>query len=164
MKLFIVVVAIGAYAALALFNPSATAKVSPWENPTEVYTLSKDGAEKEVPFNHANHATKNYNVEGTAPIACAECHHTQKELTLANTKDIDVQECRSCHARDGEKPKVGDAIPTSKVEGNTDPTTWTNEEAYHRNCGDCHDAASTARKTVKAPASTDCKGCHTGAK
>lgn len=161
MKLFIVIAAIAGYAALALLNPSANATAPLRETPADNYTLSKEGTEKTVPFSHANHANKNYSVDGTKPIGCAECHHTQKELTAAKT-DIDVQQCRDCHARDGEKPKIGTDIPSSTVEGDTDPTVWTNEAAYHKNCGDCHDAASAARKTVKAPASTDCRGCHTG--
>jgi cytochrome c553 len=184
MKLFIVIATVGVYAALAFVNPSSTATIVR-ETPTEVYTLSKDGTEKAVIFNHANHATKNYSVDGTRPIACVECHHTEQPaaeaaktpglktahpadrtttLTAETSASMDVQECRSCHARADEKPKVGSETPSIKREGETDPEVLTNELAYHRNCAACHDAAQTARKTVKAPGEADCKGCHTGPK
>lgn len=73
-----------------------------------------------------------------------------------------VNTCRSCHAREGSTPKLGAAIPEVTYEGESDPVILTNEEAFHRNCAGCHDAAADARKTAKAPTSTDCKGCHTG--
>ena len=28
-----------------------------------------------VTFSHTNHATKNYGIDGSGPIACIECHH-----------------------------------------------------------------------------------------
>src|SRR5947208_1402299 len=42
----------------------------------EVIQLGKEAKLGVVNFNHAAHATKNRNIEGTAPIACIECHHT----------------------------------------------------------------------------------------
>jgi hypothetical protein len=139
-----------------------------------------------VPFSHVNHATKNYSVDGTKPIGCVECHHTDQPaaeaakhpplksahpadrtvtLTAETAKDAktpEVATCRSCHAQDGQTPKIGTAIPEYTAEGESDPTVLTNEEAFHRNCAGCHDAAADARKNVKAPTSQQCTDCHTG--
>lgn len=133
-----------------------------------------------VTFRHDNHTNKNYNVEGTAPIACVECHHTEQPaadvakahlktaypadrtvaLTAATAKDPktpEVQTCWACHARDGETPKIGGAIPEFTPEGESDPVTLNAEEAFHRNCIGCHTAAVEKRK-AKAP--TNCNECH----
>src|SRR5229473_2942455 len=48
--------------------------------PKEV-VLDKDSQSDkygEVPFNHENHSTKNYSVDGKSAIACIECHHTDQ--------------------------------------------------------------------------------------
>lgn len=185
MKLFIVIAAFAGYAALSLFNQPVTATNPFREQPKDEYVLSKDASEKEVPFSHANHANKNYNPAGDAKVACVTCHHTDQPaseaaktpglktahpadrtttLTAETTANMDVFECRDCHARADEKPRIGTEIPSSVVEGNTDPTVWTAEEAYHKNCNDCHDAALELRKNLKIPGSSDCRGCHTGAK
>jgi cytochrome c553 len=125
-------------------------------------------------------------VDGTKPVGCVECHHTDQPaaeaakhpplksahpadrtvtLTAETAKDAKtpkVETCRSCHAQEGDKPKLLDAIPEVTYEGDTDPTPLTNEQAFHRNCNGCHDAAVEKRKLTTAPTTNECIKCHTG--
>src|SRR5919202_3115890 len=130
---------------------SAGALVADGKTPQDTYKLSTDSKKdkaKSIPvtFSHLNHSTKNYSVDGTRPIACVECHHTDQPaaeaakhpplksahpadrtvtLTAETVKDPKtpaVETCRSCHAQEGTKPKLGDAIPEITYEGDTDPT------------------------------------------
>ena len=51
--------------------------------PKEV-VLGKDSQSDkygEVPFNHENHATKNYSIDGKSVLSCVECHHTDQPAT-----------------------------------------------------------------------------------
>ena len=82
--------------------------------------------------------------------------------TIKDAKMPQVATCRSCHAQEGAKPKIGDAIPEVTYEGDTDPTVLDNEQAYHRNCNGCHDAAVEKRKLTTAPTTNECIKCHTG--
>src|ERR1043165_9921767 len=171
---------------------SAGALVADAKTPQDVYKLSTDPKKDKakalvVTFNHLNHTTKpEYSVDGTKVVGCVECHHTEQPaseaakhppdktaypadrtvtLTADTAKDAktpDVQNCRACHAQEGDKPKLMDAIPSVTFEGDTDPTVLTNEEAYHRNCNGCHDQAVDARKGLKIPTSQECLKCHTG--
>lgn len=137
-----------------------------------------------VTFSHTNHTTKNYNLDGTGPVGCIECHHTAQPasevikhpplktawpadrtttLTAESIKDPGtppVDTCRSCHARKDEKPKLLPAIPEMKHEGSTAIITLTNQQAFHRNCAACHDEAVKQRPTVKAPKTAQCTVCH----
>ena len=134
-----------------------------------------------VTFSHDSHTTKNYSVDGTKPIGCVECHHTEMPaaevakhagmktaypadrtvtLTAETAKDAktpDVQTCWACHAHGDEKPKLIDASPEFTPEGESDPLTLNAEEAFHRNCIGCHTEAVAKRK-AKAP--TNCNECH----
>ena len=159
--------------------------------PKDVYKLSTDSKKDKakslpVTFSHVNHTTKNYSPDGTKTIGCVECHHTDQPaaeaakhpplktahpadrtmtLTAETAKDPKtpaVETCRACHAQEGTKPKLGDAIPEITYEGDTDPTVLTNEEAYHRNCNVCHDEAAEKRKVPNAPTTKECAKCHTG--
>ncbi len=159
--------------------------------PKDEYKLSTDSKKDKakslpVTFSHVNHATKNYSPDGTKPIGCVECHHTDQPaaeaakhpplksafpadrtatLTAETAKDAktpQVATCRSCHAQEGDKPKLLDAIPEVTYEGDTDPTSLTNEQAYHRNCNSCHDQAVEKRKGLNAPTTNECAKCHTG--
>lgn len=143
-------------------------------------SASKLGA---VTFSHTNHTTKDYNIAGTGPIACVECHHTAQPaaevakhpplktawpldrtstLTAENYNDPKTPEivgCTSCHARAGEKPKVWPEIPQIKHEGSPALISLNNQQAFHRNCAGCHDAAAKER-AVKAPKTAQCVACH----
>src|SRR6266516_930772 len=94
--------------------------------PKEV-TLGKDSQSDkygDVSFNHENHATKNYSVDGKSAIACTECHHTDQPasalklplktserdavLTAALLQAADskaVKTCRTCHLQAGDDSK-----------------------------------------------------------
>lgn len=188
MKLLIVALACFCYVGLAFgnFTSYVSGAVLIREEPKDEYKLATDSKSADaaaVTFSHINHATKNYSVDGTKPIGCIECHHTEQPaaevvktppyktahpadrtttLTAATSKDMDVVECRACHAQSGETPKLMKEIPKYTLEGESDEITLTNEEAYHKNCAGCHEAAAAARKSVKAPTYTDCAACHTG--
>lgn len=175
----------------ALRSGSASFAAEGGQAPKDEYKLSTDSKKDKaksiaVTFSHVNHATKNYSVDGKKLIGCVECHHTDQPaaeaakhpplksghpadrtvtLTAETAKDAKtpkVETCRTCHAQEGDKPKIGDAIPEVTYEGDTDPTVLTNEEAYHRNCNGCHDAAVEARKIKTAPTNNECIKCHTG--
>ncbi|HEY6121456.1 MAG TPA: cytochrome c3 family protein [Pyrinomonadaceae bacterium] len=156
-----------------------TAKESKTQ-PKEV-VLDKDSQSDkygEVPFNHENHATKNYNPEGTAVLSCTECHHTDQPaaslkaplktserdvvLTAAVLQAADskpVKTCRACHLQAGDDSAT---IPSVTYPGKTAPTKMTNEVAYHMNCNLCHDKALAARPALKGKVagSNDCVPCH----
>ena len=175
----------------ALKSGSAALVAQGGQAPKDEYKLSTDSKKDKtkslsVPFSHVNHATKNYSIDGTKVIGCAECHHTDQPaaeaakrpplksahpadrtvtLTAANVTDAKtpkVETCRTCHAQEGAKPKIGAAIPEVTYEGDTDPTVLDNEQAYHRNCNGCHDQATELRKIKTAPTNNECAKCHTG--
>src|SRR6266404_535358 len=184
-KLLILIVALGCLAVLVVANSSAfTAQQEiPKESKTQPKeaVLDKDSQSDkygEVAFNHENHATRNYSVDGKGPIACVECHHTDqpatalqaplktserpvaltaKLLEAADTKP--VKTCRACHLQAGDDSAP---IPTVTYPGKTAPTKLTNEVAYHTNCNICHDKAIAARPTLKGkiPGSAECLTCH----
>ena len=175
----------------ALRSGAASLAAQGGQAPKDNYVLSTDSKKDKtkslpLPFSHVNHATKNYSPDGTKTIGCVECHHTDQPaaeaakhpplktahpadrtetLTAETSKDAKtpkVETCRSCHAQDGSKPRLLDAIPEVTYEGDTDPTVLTNEEAFHRNCNSCHDAAVEKRKLTTAPTTNECAKCHTG--
>lgn len=138
-----------------------------------------------VKFSHVDHATKNRSVDGTKPIACVECHHTAQpaseaakhpphktawpaDRTTTLTADLlekdptapPVNACTDCHARAGTKPKLLPEIPKIKIEGVADPVTMDNQQAFHRNCGGCHDEVAKTGRTSTAPTSKKCVACH----
>ncbi|HVF55453.1 MAG TPA: cytochrome c3 family protein [Pyrinomonadaceae bacterium] len=198
MKLFIVVATFVCYVGIisgcnpaTLTKGSASLVAFDGRVPKETYKLSTNAKKPSdapvVTFNHANHSTKNYSVDGTKTIGCTECHHTDQpaaeaakhpplktahpadrtttltaDLLSKDAKAPDVVACQSCHAQEGAKPKIGAEIPKVTYEGDTDATVLTNEIAYHRNCNTCHDLAAEARKNLKLPTSQQCAECHTG--
>ena len=148
--------------------------------PKEI-VLSKDSQSDkygDVPFNHENHATKTYSVDGKTVLACVECHHTDQPATVlvaplkTSERDValtaklleaadakPVKGCRACHLQAGDDSAT---IPVVTYTGKTTPTKLTNEVAYHTNCNICHDKAIAARPTLKGkvPGSNDCLPCH----
>ena len=150
----------------------------------DVLVLGPEAKLGGVKFSHTDHVTKNRSVDGTKPIACVECHHTAQpaaeaaknplhktvwpaDRTTTLTADLfekdpsapPVTLCRDCHARTEEKPKVLPAIPSIKLEGSAEPVVLNNQQAFHRNCGGCHDDVAKARETT-APTSKKCVACH----
>jgi hypothetical protein len=150
----------------------------------EIIQLAATSRLGAVSFNHADHATKNFNIEGTAPIACVECHHTEQpaaevakhpplktawpaDRTTTLTADLlkdpkapEVVGCRSCHSATGAKPKMLPEIPQMKSETSTAIITLNNQQAFHRGCAGCHDQVVKTRANAKAPTSQKCASCH----
>ena len=151
----------------------------------DVLTLSTDAKLGPVNFSHANHTTKSYNIAGTGPVTCVECHHTAQpaaeaaktpplktawpaDRTTTLTADlyekdpssIGIIACRSCHARAGTKPTTLAEIPSIKHESSAATVTLTNQIAFHRNCASCHDEVVKQRPTAKAPRTAQCTACH----
>ena len=148
--------------------------------PKEV-TLAKDSQSDkygEVAFNHENHATKKYSVDGQSVLTCVECHHTdqpaaglkaplktsEREVLLTaevlNAADAKpVKSCRVCHLQAGDDSAP---LPAVQYADKPAPTKLTNEVAYHLNCNVCHDKAIAARPALKGkvPGSNDCLPCH----
>jgi hypothetical protein len=156
------------------------------KKPQDTYTLAAEAKLGPVTFSHVNHITKNRSADGTKPIACVECHHTAQPASEAvkhpphktawpadrtTTLTMELLEkdpnavgavCRECHARVDTKPKLLPEIPQVKFEGSADPTIMTNAQAFHRNCGGCHDEVVKARPdlTPPPPTSKKCMACH----
>ncbi|MFS8085401.1 MAG: cytochrome c3 family protein, partial [Acidobacteriota bacterium] len=155
------------------------------KKPPETIVLAKEAKLGPVKFNHADHFTKNRSVDGTAKIACVECHHTAQPLadalklkspphktvwpadrTTTLTADLlekdpkapPVDDCTSCHARAETKPKLMPEIP--QIKGDDGPIILTNQQAFHRNCGGCHDAVLKLRPDSTAVGSKKCTACH----
>ena len=151
----------------------------------DVLTLAQEGKLGPVQFSHTNHSTKNYNIAGTAPIDCVECHHTAQPASEVAKKpplktswpidrtttltadfyektpaDVGVIACRSCHARATMKPSVWPEIPQMKHEASAATLTLTNQLAFHRNCASCHDEVAKHRPDTKAPKTAQCVICH----
>jgi hypothetical protein len=164
----------------SFFSISLTQEKESKTQPKET-VLSKDSQSDkygEVAFNHENHSTKKYSVDGQSVLICVECHHTDQPaaglklplktsertmiLTAAVLQAADakpVKGCRACHLQAGDDSAP---IPTVQYADKPAPTKLTNEVAYHINCNICHDKAIAARPTLKgkAPGSNDCVPCH----
>ena len=155
------------------------------KKPPEITTLGTDAKLGSIKFNHLDHITKNRSVDGTTQLACVECHHTAQsaaeavkhpphktvwpaDRTTTLTADLFekdpsapvVNACRDCHAKTDTKPKLLPEIPQVKFEGSAEPTIMTNQQAFHRNCGGCHDEVAKKRPDVIAPTSKKCMACH----
>jgi cytochrome c553 len=165
----------------------STADVSAQDGkkPPEIITLGTESKLGSIKFNHLDHITKNHSVDGTTQLACVECHHTAQpaseavkhpphktawpaDRTTTLTADLFekdpsapvVNGCRDCHARADTKPKLLPEIPQVKFEGGTEPTIMTNQQAFHHNCGGCHDEVAKKRPDAIAPTSKKCTMCH----
>jgi hypothetical protein len=173
--------------AVVVVGSRAGSTTTPQDVPKESKTqpkevvLGKDSQSDkygEVAFNHENHATKTYSVDGKSVLNCVECHHTDQPATAlvaplkTSERDValtaklleaadakPVKSCRACHLQAGDDSAT---IPSVTYAGKTTPTKLTNEVAYHTNCNICHDKAITARPTLKGkvPGSNDCLPCH----
>ena len=155
--------------------------------PPEVIMLGADAKLGPIKFNHLDHITRNRTADGTKQLACVECHHTAQpvaealkhpphktawpadrtttltaELFEKDPKAAGVAACRDCHARTDTKPKLLPEIPQVKFEGSAEPTIMTNQQAFHRNCGTCHDEVVKARPdlTPPPPTSKKCMAYH----
>ena len=185
-KLLLLIGLLGSLAVVVV-GSRAGSTTTPQDVPKESKTqpkemvLGKDSQSDkygEVAFNHENHATKTYSVDGKSVLNCVECHHTDQPATAlvvplkTSERDValtaklleaadakPVKSCRACHLQAGDDSAT---IPSVTYAGKTTPTKLTNEVAYHTNCNICHDKAITARPTLKGkvPGSNDCLPCH----
>lgn len=171
-------------ALFALGDSPAQDAPGPRQRP-DTLTLGTDAKLGPVTFSHSNHTTKNYNIAGTGPVECVECHHTAQpaaeiakhpplktawpldrsttltaELWDKEPASVGVIACRSCHARANTKPAVWPEIPQIKHEGSPALITLTNQQAFHRACASCHDEVSKSRPDTKAPKTAQCTVCH----
>jgi len=146
------------------------------EQPKKV-KLSADSLDDkwgEVAFDHETHSLKNYNPDGKSVTPCVYCHHTDqpteslKPPLVTSERNVvlpaevrqeaaaaPVKSCRSCHLQAGDDSK---ALPV--ITKNGKQLKLDNENAYHINCFECHDAAIKARPELAAKISgSDPKGC-----
>jgi nitrate reductase cytochrome c-type subunit len=146
------------------------------EQPTKIKLAADSVDDKwgEVAFDHTNHATKNYTIDGKGVGTCVECHHTDQpkenlkaplvtsERNVALTADVlkdaaatPVKTCRQCHLQAGD-----DSKPLPVIKKDDKDLKVDNEVAYHTNCFACHDAALKARPDLATKISgSDPKGC-----
>ena len=128
----------------------------------------------EVAFDHETHSVRKYNPEGASVTPCTFCHHTDQpknslkaplitsERSVALTADVlkdaaatPVKTCRACHLQAGDDSKE---LPVVTKDGKR--VKVDNENAYHLNCFECHDAAIKAKPELAAKISgSDPKGC-----
>src|SRR6266436_5823061 len=186
MKPAIILIAILTFTAVTIVSsaslPTASQQIpkESKEQPAKVKldTDSVDDKWGELAFDHSNHTTKNYSIDGKSLINCVECHHTDQpkdnlkaplvtsERTVALTADLlkdatatPVKTCRACHLQAGDDSKPLPVIKKGEKDLKLD-----NEIAYHRNCFECHDAAIKARPEVATKTagsdSNGCKMCH----
>ncbi len=167
------------------FATMPTAQAQDGTKMPDVVKLAKDSKLGPVTFSHTNHTTKNYNLEGTGPVACIQCHHTAQpaaeaakhpplktawpadrtttltaDLFQKDPKAAGVAACSNCHVKQGETPKLISANPQVQPEGSATPLTITAQLAFHRNCAGCHDAVLKQRPTASAPSQQKCAACH----
>ena len=152
----------------------------------DTIVLAKEAKLGQVTFNHLKHVTEKRSPDGNSQLACTDCHHTaqpaaeaakhpphktafpaDRTTTLtAELLDKDpatiVNACTDCHARADQKPKLLPEIPSVKFEGAAEVTVMTNQQAFHHNCGTCHDEAVKARPALDPapPTSKKCTACH----
>ena len=189
MKVFTILAALSVSILLIASSSRVTPELSAQgaKKPPETMVLAKESKLGQVAFNHADHFTKNRSADGTKPIDCVECHHTAQpaaealkkpphktvwpaDRTTSLTAELlekdpnapAVNICTDCHARADTKPKLLPDIPQLKFEGSAEPTVLTNQQAFHRNCGGCHDEVVKARPNLDPPPPTSkkCMACH----
>jgi hypothetical protein len=174
------------FAAFLVSSSSTITAVSAQDGkkPPEIIMLGADAKLGPIKFNHLDHITRNSSVDGTTQLACVDCHHTAQPVAEAlkhpphktawpadRTTTLTLEllgkdanalgaACRDCHARTDTKPKLLPEIPQVKFEGSAEPTIMTNQQAFHRNCGDCHDEVAKKRPDATAPTSKKCMVCH----
>jgi len=185
MRLIALLVLVFSFVVLTIGVKSSPDSQGEARKPQDVYKLSPQAKLGMVNFSHINHTTKNYTIDSEGPMECIECHHTAQpaaeaakhpplktawpadrtttltvELLAKSPETAGVGPCRDCHARTGEKPKLLPEIPEIKFEGGTALITLNNQQAFHRNCANCHDEVAKTRTDVSPPTSKKCTACH----
>jgi cytochrome c553 len=170
---------------LSASSSASNASAQEGRKPKDEYILAPNSKLGTVKFNHLDHITKNRSVDGTKPIDCVVCHHTAQpaaevakhpphktawpaDRTTTLTADLlekdasapPVNLCTECHVRAGTKTALLPENPKITVEGATEPVTLDNQQAFHRNCGGCHDAVAKTGRASAGPTSKKCVACH----
>ena len=186
-KLYIVLAILTGAVALVLGSQILTfdASAQGGKKPQDTYLLASEAKLGTVKFSHVDHITKNRSIE-SSQVTCVECHHTAQPAAdaakhpplktawpsdRATTLTMELAEkdanavgavCRDCHARADTKPKLLPELPTIKLEVGTELVTLNNQQAFHRNCGGCHDEVVKARPALDPapPTSKKCTACH----
>jgi cytochrome c553 len=180
-RLFTAIITLSALAILFVVTAARTSTQDiPKESkqqPTKV-KLDQDSLDDkwgEVAFDHETHSIKKYNPDGASVTACTFCHHTDQpaanlkaplktsERNVVLTADLlkdaaagPVKSCRSCHLQAGDDSKPLPIVTKADKQVKVD-----NENAYHINCFECHDAAIKAKPELAAKISgSDPKGCN----
>jgi hypothetical protein len=188
MKVFTILAGFIFFILLVSSTSSLTSDVTAQDGkkPQDTYTMATETKLGTVTFNHLDHITKKRSADGTCLITCVECHHTAQpaaealkhpphktvwpaDRTTTLTMELIEKDpnalgavCRDCHARADTKPKLLPEIPQVKFEDSAEPTVMTNQQAFHRRCGACHDEAVKARPNLDPPPPTSkkCLDCH----
>ncbi len=98
------------------------------------YAADKKGP---VKFHHKKHSAD-------YKIACADCHHDTRTERTSGRKATRSKKCSACHDPVEKKDKA------DKL-----------QNAYHKNCKDCHKKAVEEGKSKDAPFKK-CNDCHEG--
>lgn len=156
------------------------------KKPPDVIVLGKEAKLGQITFNHMKHITEKRSPDGTKQLECVDCHHTAQPAAealkhpphktvypadrtttltaelLEKDSTLIINVCTDCHARADQKPKLLPEIPSLKFEGAAEATVLTNQQAFHRNCGGCHDEVVKVRPTLDPapPTSKKCTQCH----
>ena len=188
MKRRIIVAAVFALClgiALSVGQSTRSQAVLDGRTPPDVVKLAPESKLGQVTFKHLDHVTKNRSPDGKSQIDCVYCHHTAQpaaealkhpphktvwpvDRTATLTADLFTKDpsapvvnaCTDCHARSGAKPKLLPETPQLKYPGADEATVLTNQQAFHRNCGGCHDEVAKSKADTTAPTSKKCTVCH----
>lgn len=185
-KIMVAVILVFCLGLVLRLERSGSSQTAPdGRKPPDVLKLALEAKLGQVTFNHTDHATKNRSADLKCLIDCVYCHHTAQPVaeavkhpphktvypadrTTTLTADLFTKEptapvvnaCVDCHARAGTKPKLIPEIPQLKFEGAEEPTVLTNQQAFHRKCGGCHDEVAKVKADSVAPTSKKCTVCH----
>ena len=187
MKVLIIFAGLMCSIALVFSGPNSTRDASAQEKKIpDVIVLAKESKLGQVTFNHLKHINEKRSPDGNSQLACIDCHHTAQpaaeavkhpphktafpadRMTTLTAELLEkdpatvVNVCTDCHARTDQKPKLLPDIPSVKFEGAAEATVMTNQQAFHRSCGACHDEVVKARPTLDPPPPTSkkCTACH----
>lgn len=183
--LTLLLIAVGGLVFVLSRQPGPTVRAQTQQVMPDVVTLGKDAKLGPVTFNHVKHNGGDYNIVKGEAIACISCHHTAQpagdvakhpplktswpadrtttltaDLFKTDAKAAGVAACRECHAREGMKPKLIDAIPQVKHESSPALISMTNMNAFHRACVSCHAEVRKTNPASKGPIQVQCMMCH----
>ena len=184
-KLMVTAILVFCLGLVLRLETTSNSQTSDGRTPPDVIKLASDAKLGAVTFNHKDHATKDRSADLKSPVECVHCHHTAQPAAEAAkhpphktvwpadrtatltadlfTKDPNapaVDKCTDCHAKAGTKPKLLPEIPSLKFEGASEATVLNNQQAFHRACGDCHDAVAKIKADSTGPTSKKCTTCH----